>query len=39
MVDINLLLITYLFFYGLIGLAIINVALIIVLAIIFIKQQ
>jgi len=39
MVDSSILLITYLLFYGMIGLAIINVALVIALAIILIKQQ
>jgi len=39
MVEYNLLIITYLLFYGMIGLAIINVALTIALPIALIKQQ
>ena len=39
MVETSLLAIIYLLFFGIIGLAIINVALIIVLAVIFNKQQ
>ena len=39
MVDSSILVITYLFFYGMIGLTIINVALIIALAILLSKQQ
>ena len=39
MVDSSILVITYLFFYGMIGFTIINVALIIALAILLSKQQ
>ena len=39
MIEVDFLVITYLLFYGMIALTIINVALIIALAILLIKQQ